>query len=51
MHRVWVKMNKWQSVERKEVRFVMDLKWFKKQALIFLHDFTQRQPLEFTFSR
>jgi group II intron reverse transcriptase/maturase len=51
-HRVWVKMNKWQSVERREVRFVMDLKWFRKQGLIFLHDFTQRQqPLELTFNR
>ena len=51
-HRVWVKMNKWQSVERKEVRFVMNFRWFRKQGLLFLHDFTQRQqPLEFTFSR
>jgi group II intron reverse transcriptase/maturase len=51
-HRVWVKMNKWQSVERKEVRFVMNLKWFRKQGLIFLHDFTQNQKtLELTFSR
>jgi group II intron reverse transcriptase/maturase len=51
-HRVWVKMNKWQSVERREVRFVMDLKWFRKQGLIFLHEFTQRQqPLELRFSR
>ena len=51
-HRVWVKMNKWQSVERREVRFVMDLKWYRKQRLIFLHDFTQRQqPLELIFSR
>ena len=51
-HRVWVKMNKWQSVERREVRFVMDLKWFRKQELIFLHDFTQKQqPLELTLSR
>ncbi len=50
--RVWVKMNRWQSVERKEVRFVMNLKWFKKQGLIFLHDFTRNQkPLELTFSR
>ena len=50
--RVWVKMNKWQSVKRKEVRFVMDLKWFRRQGLIFLHDFTQRQqPLELRFSR
>jgi hypothetical protein len=51
-HRVWIKMNKWQSVERREVRFVMDLKWFRKQGLTFLHDFTQKQqPLELIFSR
>ena len=51
-HRVWVKMNKWQSVGRREVRFAMDLKWFRKQGLIFLHDFTQKQqPLELIFSR
>jgi RNA-directed DNA polymerase len=51
-HRVWVKMNKWQSVDRREVRFAMDLKWFRKQGLIFLHDFTQKQqPLELIFSR
>jgi len=50
--RVWVRMNKWQSVMRKEVRFVMSLKWFRRQGLIFLHDFTQRQkPLEFKFNR
>jgi len=40
-HRVWVKMNKWQSVARREVRFVMDLKWSRKQGLIFLHNFTR----------
>lgn len=51
-HRVWVRMNKWQSVMRKEVRFAMNLKWFRRQRLIFLHDFTQRQKsLELTFSR
>ena len=51
-HRVWVKMKNRQLVERREVRFVKDLKWFRKQGLIFLHDFTQRQqPLELTFSR
>jgi len=50
-HGVWIKMNKWQSVNRKEVRFVMNLKWFRKQGLIFLHDFTQ-QTLELPlFSR
>jgi hypothetical protein len=51
-HRVWVKMNKWQSVNRKEVRFVMNLQWFRKQGLTFLNPFTQKQlPLEFKFSR
>ncbi len=51
-HRVWVKMNRWQSVMRKEVRFVMNLQWFRRQELTFLHDFTQRQQsLELTFSR
>ena len=51
-HRVWVRMNKWQSVMRKEVRFVMSLKWFRRQRLIFLHDFTQRQKsLGLKFSR
>jgi RNA-directed DNA polymerase len=51
-HRVWVKMNRWQSVMRKEVRFVMNLQWLRRQGLIFLHDFTRKQqPLELTFSR
>ena len=50
-HKVWIKMSKWQSVERKEVRFVMNLKWFRKQGLIFLHDFAG-QTLELPlFSR
>jgi len=42
-HKVWVKMNKWQSVSRKEVRFVMNLQWFRMHGLIFLNDFTQKQ--------
>ncbi len=50
--RVWVKMNRWQSVMRKEVRFVMNLQWLRRQGLTFLHDFTQKQqPLELKFSR
>jgi len=48
--RVWVKMNKWQSVDRKEVRFVLNLQWFRRQGLLFLHDFTKRN-LELAFSR
>jgi RNA-directed DNA polymerase len=39
--RVWVKMNKWQSTTRKEVRIVMNLAWFKRWGLIFLHDYTK----------
>jgi len=50
--RIWVKMNRWQSVMRKEVRFVLNLQWFRRQGLIFLHDFTNKQQaLELTFSR
>ena len=38
-HRVWIKMNRWQSVMRRPVRFVMDLDWFREHGLVFLHDF------------
>jgi hypothetical protein len=31
--KVWMRMNKWQSVNRREARFVMNLSWFKKQGL------------------
>jgi RNA-directed DNA polymerase len=39
---VWVKMNRWQSVNRKEVRFVMNLQWFSTHGLAFLNDFTRK---------
>jgi group II intron reverse transcriptase/maturase len=39
--RTWVRMAKWQSVMRREVRFVMNTEWFRKWGVIFLHDFTQ----------
>jgi len=39
--RVWVKMNKWQSVMRREVRFVLNNAWFRQLGLFFLHDHTQ----------
>ena len=39
-HRVWIKMNRWQSVMRRPVRFVMNLDWFRERGLVFLHDFT-----------
>ena len=38
--RVWIKMDRWQSVTRQPVRFVMNLKWFREWGLVFLHDFT-----------
>jgi group II intron reverse transcriptase/maturase len=41
-HRVWVKMNKWQSVNRMEVKVVMNLQWFKRQGVLHLDDFTER---------
>jgi len=39
-HRVWLKMNRWQSVMRPPVRFVLNLDWFRARGLVFLHDFT-----------
>lgn len=42
--RTWIKMNKWQSVDRREVRFVLNLEWFRQKGLLFLHDFTQATP-------
>ena len=39
-HRVWIRMNRWQSVMRRPVRFVMNLDWFRERGLVFLHDFT-----------
>lgn len=47
--RVWIRMNKWQSTMRKEVRIAMDLKWFRKKGLLFLDKFTKR-ALELPFS-
>jgi len=39
-HRVWIKMNRWQSVMRRPVRFVMNLDWFRERGLVFLHNCT-----------
>ena len=50
-HRVWIRMNKWQSVHRRAVRFVMDLEWFRRQDLVFLNDFTRRSLELPLFSR
>jgi group II intron reverse transcriptase/maturase len=46
--RVWMRMNKWQSVNRKEARFVMNLAWFKSQGLYFLH-VKKQKTLELPF--
>jgi group II intron reverse transcriptase/maturase len=47
--KTWVKMNRWQSVDREEVLFTLNLKWFKRQGLIFLNDYTNRAlELQFT---
>jgi len=47
--KTWVKMDRWQSVERKEVLFTLNLKWFKRQGLIFLNEYTNRAlELQFT---
>jgi len=39
-HRVWIKMNRWQSVMRRPVRFVMNQEWFRERGLVFLQDHT-----------
>jgi len=39
-HRVWVKMNRWKSVRRRPVRFVLNLEWFRTRGLVFRHDVT-----------
>ena len=31
-------MNRWHSVMRRPVRFVMNLQWFKERGLVFLQD-------------
>jgi len=46
--RVWMQMNKWQSVDRKETRFVMNLTWFRNQGLYFLH-VKRQKTLELPF--
>ena len=38
--KTWVKMNRWQSTERREVRFTMNLDWFRNWKLVFLNDYT-----------
>ena len=48
--KTWIKMDRWQSVERKEVLFTLNLGWFKRQGLMFLNDYTNRAlELPFTY--
>jgi group II intron reverse transcriptase/maturase len=36
----WVNMRRWRSTLRPDVRFVLNLKWFRERGLLFLHDHT-----------
>ena len=47
--RTWVKMTKWQSIHRADVKFVLNNKWFKQLGLVFLSDYINRN-LELPFS-
>jgi len=37
--RTWIKMDRWQSTVRKEVKFTLNIQWFRDWELIFLKDF------------
>ncbi len=50
-YRVWIRMHKWQSVQRRAVRFVLNPEWFRKQGLIFLNYFTKQSLEQSLFSR
>jgi len=49
-HETWVKMNRWRSIKRPEVKITLNLKWFRRKGLLFLDDYTQRN-LELQFTR
>jgi hypothetical protein len=42
--KTWMKMRHWQSVNRREVRFVLNLKWFRQLGVIFLDDYINKTP-------
>jgi group II intron reverse transcriptase/maturase len=46
--KTWVKMDRWSSIARREVLVVLNLAWFRRQGLIFLDDYTNRN-LELPF--
>ena len=47
--KTWVKMDRWQSVEREEVLFTLNLGWFRRQGLMSLNEYTNR-ALELSFT-
>lgn len=49
-HKTWVKMDRWRSTKRTEVRITLNLKWFRQKRLLFLDDYIQRN-LELKFAR
>ncbi len=48
--KTWVKMNRWRSLDRREVKAVLDLEWFRSAKLVHLDDHTQRN-LKWKFTR
>jgi group II intron reverse transcriptase/maturase len=48
--KTWVKMDTWKSVKRLIVKHVLNLKWFRRQRVFFLDDYTKRN-LELPFDR
>ncbi len=48
--KTWVKMDTWKSVKRLIVKYVLNLKWFRRQRVFFLDDYTQRN-LKLPFDR
>ena len=48
--KTWVKMDTWKSVKRLIVKHVLNLKWFRRQRVFFLDDYTRRN-LELPFTR
>ena len=48
--RTWIKMGAWRSAHRLIVRYVLNLKWFRRQGLLSLDKYTQR-TLKLPFDR
>jgi RNA-directed DNA polymerase len=41
---VWIRMDRWHSVRKEEVRKVLNHGWFRNLGLVFLDDFTSAPP-------